>query len=395
MLSSATAQDVFQELRFRESVQKAMESVQQILETTRNPRLPEDEDHVYDDKYALTEVLTNMVVAAEMNTLQALFNLGEDDDNAGDATARTDLFDQLWKTVNKDERSVTLRFEAQETTQFIKKVEDKVVTHERDVEEIEITEDGEETSSMWGSWGSQDKTQTKTTKTKISETIVLHHWKVGWQWRLVLFFGTDTESAITVVHRNSSRTFVSSKGTTSRSLYKDDRSPLERTTIFDPIDINLTWLLQTISQDNVSQFTIHRQDPQTCKTPRRNRDVEAAIEFLWTIQIWGDRVVSFFHNEMPNIEAYTTAQSNKYRDFLERNRQLAQTLFLPTLPLLENSTVLSDLDLGKLLEEQATGLEKANTKLRATLPEDDPRTLVSAVEAQLLVVSYHVQALVD
>jgi hypothetical protein len=119
LLSSTviTAHDDFIEWRFRASVENAVRSVEQILGTTRNPRLLEDEDHVYEDKYALAEFLTNTVVAAQMNVLGAF---GVTDE----------IFDELWKTVHEEKRSVTLRFQAEQSTRFVKEEEVKVVKME-------------------------------------------------------------------------------------------------------------------------------------------------------------------------------------------------------------------------------------------------------------------------
>lgn len=41
--------------RLHASVDKALQQVKSILDTTRNPRLAEHEEHKYDDKYALAE----------------------------------------------------------------------------------------------------------------------------------------------------------------------------------------------------------------------------------------------------------------------------------------------------------------------------------------------------
>jgi hypothetical protein len=146
LLSSScvfAAEDDFIDWRFRASVEKALRSVEQILGTTRNPRLLEDEDHVYEDKYALAEFLTNTIVAAQMNVLGALGLTDE-------------IFDELWKTVHEEKRSVTLRFQAELSTRFVKEEQVKVVTREKEVEEVEITDDGA-SSTRWGGKQGKDK----------------------------------------------------------------------------------------------------------------------------------------------------------------------------------------------------------------------------------------------
>ncbi|CAB9501293.1 expressed unknown protein [Seminavis robusta] len=370
-------EDYFQELRFRSSVEKAMRSVAQILETTRHPRLAQDEDHVYEDKYALAEFLTNTVIAAEMNTLEASLGFTKD------------VFDKVWTKVHDDKKSVTMRFQAEKTTRFLKDEEVSVVTGENEVEEVEITESGSEGSSFWGG---KNNEKTKTVKTKIRETVLQRHWKVGLKIQLVLFFGADTDHPIELLSRNSSRTFVTSG---SKKMGTEAPPSTDETTAnYGPSDINLTWLMQMISREKMSQFSINRDDNKTCKTPRRNEDVDAAVKFLLVMEAWASQVVTFFQGTVARMETYTTAQSKKYQSFMDDNHQVAESLFLPTLPLLENSTVLSDLDLGRLLNEQARRIDEANNRIESTLDDNDPTTLISAVEAKLIVASIHLKQLV-
>ena len=51
------------------TVAKALESVESILDTTRNPVLPEDAEHTYEDKYALAEFVVNSAIASYGNVL--------------------------------------------------------------------------------------------------------------------------------------------------------------------------------------------------------------------------------------------------------------------------------------------------------------------------------------
>jgi hypothetical protein len=88
-------------------VAKALKKVQTIIDITRHPRLAEDEEHVYDDKYALAEFLTNTAVAAQMNALERLGLTPE-------------LLQTVSGWVHNDNKSVTLRFQAQDTCTFLK-----------------------------------------------------------------------------------------------------------------------------------------------------------------------------------------------------------------------------------------------------------------------------------
>ena len=63
----------FHERRFHQQVENALVSVKRILDTTRNPRLAhEEEEHSYEDKYALAALLTNTALVSHMTVLERL-----------------------------------------------------------------------------------------------------------------------------------------------------------------------------------------------------------------------------------------------------------------------------------------------------------------------------------
>jgi hypothetical protein len=98
----------FSEQQFKQKMNVALESIRRVLDTTRclpsvsvltvrNPILPEDVPHKYQDKYQLAEFLTNTALAGQMNCLDSL-GLG--------ATGLKTL--KEWSK----ERAITLRFES-------------------------------------------------------------------------------------------------------------------------------------------------------------------------------------------------------------------------------------------------------------------------------------------
>jgi hypothetical protein len=58
--------------QFRRDVDNAMQSVQQILEMNRMPCLAHEMDHTYDDKYTLSEFMTNTAMSALMTVLERM-----------------------------------------------------------------------------------------------------------------------------------------------------------------------------------------------------------------------------------------------------------------------------------------------------------------------------------
>jgi hypothetical protein len=95
----------YQEHRFQAQVRSALATVRTLLENERQPHLPSEVPHQYIDKYLLAEFLTNTSFAALLNALQLL--------GISNAVLHT-LID--WAK----QRSVTLRFTAEERCEFVR-----------------------------------------------------------------------------------------------------------------------------------------------------------------------------------------------------------------------------------------------------------------------------------
>lgn len=117
----------FDEEKFRFQVDKALKTVSTILDTTRNPRYAEEQDHVYEDKYALADIMTNTAIASYINILER-FGLGES------------KLRQLCRVVHQDKRSVTLRFATEDSCSFLKEKDVKIYTHGEVEHVVETTE---------------------------------------------------------------------------------------------------------------------------------------------------------------------------------------------------------------------------------------------------------------
>jgi hypothetical protein len=117
--SPTTMQNSFEESRFRRQVDVALDKVRTILHTTREPQYPEEVFHKYDDKYMLVDFLTNTALAAEVNCLEMI---GLNPKNLG-----------AMREWGKD-RSVTLRFKAEERCVFDKSKERKIEGPEHVIE---------------------------------------------------------------------------------------------------------------------------------------------------------------------------------------------------------------------------------------------------------------------
>ena len=240
----------------------------------------DDEDvHTYDDKYALAEFLTNTGIAAKMN---AFGRLGLD----------ADKLQQVVEWVHQDKQSVTLRMEATDTCQFLKEH-----TVELPMGQHQMTREVETTSGSLFGMGTASKTET--IKTKVATRVKEYHWKVGVQYRLVVFRGNDPAgTALELQSRAASTVLVTSGGQQTHKSHHKPVSPLNERTVHPPIDLNLTWFFQRISPKQLEcQFAIDRDSIKalkTCKTPRRNDDVDAAVQFDKSLFEWTQKTRTFF-----------------------------------------------------------------------------------------------------
>jgi hypothetical protein len=299
------------------AVDKALSQVRRILDHTRHPRLSEyTDDHTYSDKFALAEFCTNAAVAAQMNALE---RLGLDAEKLRTVAG--------W--VHDDKKAVTMRLEAKDSCTFFKERDVDVVTGEREIETTTVTSpntappssasSGGFLSSMAGvvsgsspapsaSASSPVATtnKTETTKVKVVTKVKEYHWKIEVSYRLVIFAGADAASnPLELQSRSTSAFIVTSGGQAHHPAGIVPRGhtnnkppmPIPELSIHPPIDVNLTWFfLQIEPKEQICRFRIDRESVKshrTCKTPRRNDDVDAAFEFYQRLHDWGKLVQGY------------------------------------------------------------------------------------------------------
>lgn len=102
----------YDETSFKERVQRALEVTRRVLDVNKNPKIPSEVFHQYEDKYTLAESITNVAVAAQLNCLESL----------GLTDKKLSVL-QGWVQENS---SVTVRLQAQEECSFLREVERKV-----------------------------------------------------------------------------------------------------------------------------------------------------------------------------------------------------------------------------------------------------------------------------
>jgi hypothetical protein len=374
----------FNEQVFRSSVDKALETVKQILEVNRKPLLAEKVDHQYEDKYELAESMTNIAIIAQLNCLEKL-----------------GLTPKVLKEIDQSQNT-TLRFKASETCTFLKEQTVDVPMYDT----YSKTEESQTTkgNSFFGS-------TSKTTIQNVVKHVKEYHWRIEVQWEISIISGNNMKQKQIVQNRNSSMIVVT----------QSKRAPIEEIRDHEPADLSLTWLLQQIDIEIMSSsFHIHRE---TAKTPRRNDQVENALQFLHSLSDW-----------VSNVRFHFTVRLQQ--DIVEENNPVfppasinsntikscsAVGIFIPILPLMEqqnkdteaptvnvtteaiSSLTLSDnLNKGpmlpgndyiKLLNEQVRSIEEKIQSLQRAFPSAMLVKIISVAEASVVVLCEHSQYL--
>jgi len=400
----------FQEDQFRRRVDKALKTVATILDTTRTPRYAEEQDHQYDDKYELANFMTNTAIASYINVLERM-GLG------------AEKLQKLCDAVHQEKRSVTLRFAAEDSCVFLLEKDVNVLSHDTE----HVVKSTTETSGVLGG------TKTQTVSSKVERKVREYHWDVGVTYKLFCFVGNDPEKDPILLEERSSSTTIITTGTKT--------SPVPVKTVHPFVDVNLTWLLQQIkTEKQVCQFEIDRSK-DTCRTPRRNEDIDAAFAFFADFKKWSAMCYQHFRNR---IEASILGKHEEehVRSRVEKSilgRQTATSespaakppslaslnaegVFCPILPLFEEprevagtasreedskslvlltrsgdsatSPLLSVGDIDKFLNEQIRQLDDGKVSMGKMFPaSDEADKIITATEASLALLWHHTQFL--
>mmetsp|Transcript_37204 Transcript_37204/g.54779 ORF Transcript_37204/g.54779 Transcript_37204/m.54779 type:complete len:923 (+) Transcript_37204:98-2866(+) len=221
-------------LGIKQNVEKAVADVRKALDATRNPRHPEDVPHTYDDKFAIVELVTRAALTTQLNTLANGFALSQD------AIAKLQA--------ERGNQTVTLRFNSSTSNTFKEtktREEESATRHEKQ-----------------GVFG-------KTTYKSVT-TITEHYWDYTVSWAVSAYIGNDVDNPLMLLSRTGSHIIM------TRS--KEPLNPLKEKQAFDPIDVEITWLLEALRTDGSGcvDFSINPADP-LCHTPRRNEEVAAIL----------------------------------------------------------------------------------------------------------------------
>ena len=347
----------FQDYQFRAAVDEALTTVRKILETTKHPARAADVPHVYDDKYGLVEAASKAALVATSNALEVFGASGAALDgmrNWVKANKVTFFFFLSPLDLTESSQSVSIQLVSEERCKFVKKV-----VREEESKTKHVTE-----------WSDGDK-RTYKTLTTIEEWI----WTFTVEYKLVGFCGADPDKRVVLQGRTGEVDIVTTT----------DKSPRPETRVVDPIEVNVTWLLR-----DAAAFKIDRS-AKSCRTPRRNADVEAALRAFEALHAWCARVAAYFQSSVFSAQAL---------DKLDMGAINAGGVFVPLVPLLlpptggaeqKTGALLPAADQQAFIDEQKRSLEAKLTALGKAFA--DEKKLVTGAEAMLLSAAAHVQAI--
>jgi hypothetical protein len=332
--------------------------VRKILDTTKHPARAADVPHTYDDKYGLVEQASKAAIVATANALEVFGVSGAALDGMRNWVKANKVKKGFFFRRSETERIfLTVGFNsfaiAEERCKFIKKV-----VREEESKTKHVTE-----------WSDGDK-RTDKTVTTIEEWI----WKFDVEYKLIGFCGADPDKRVVLQGRTG----------TVEIITTTDKSPRPETRVVDPIEVNITWLLR-----DAAAFKIDRS-AKSCRTPRRNADVEAALNAFEALHSWCARVASYFQSSVFSAQALDKLDMGSIND---------NGVFVPFVPLMlppsgadaKSGTLLPAQDQQAFIGEQKRSLDAKLTALGKSFA--DEKKLVTGAEAMLLSAAAHIQAI--
>ena len=274
--------------RVHGQIEKALESVKRVLDSTRNPTYAADVNHSYGDKYELAEFLTQAAVGGYQDSMGMMgtFDMSKISE---------------WLKAGKQ---VSLRYQVEKNCTFIKSAKREVENATKYVTEYK------------NSGSSSTSTRTDKTITTITEWF----WSYEVQHKLFLYPGNDPNISISLSDVSCANK-IDLKTTT-------EDSPYPKNSISDPVDVTITWLLE---HTNVA-FKIDRS-PTSCRTPSNNPSVALAIAFAEEISMWSNAVQTAI-SEVFSVQETHLSESKE----VTLSDCLHKEAFIPVIPILENNS---------------------------------------------------------
>ena len=290
--------------------------------------------HTYQDKFGLAEFLTNVAIASQMNVLDVLgvdeekFRLMHGIVNGSNVSSGENGLDfSPYANCNQ----LILRFAAEENC--VKIEQDETVA----TEEIIAGTPGKLTRRK----SNDGMREGPFFKKRMKEKEDSNHWKLTVDYSIRVLAKTSSRSHDTGSTRTKTAAPqkdtppISLKSRTAETILhtvSDAPRPLQSKVIRDHIDFDLTWLFQNISNEDFScNFEIDQSHKQ-CYTPRRNKDIDAAVKYFSELEGWCHDICTYFlKGTCWNVDS----QSNAIESRLNLDSINSEEVFVPVLPIFE------------------------------------------------------------
>lgn len=251
------APDALQRHNIETKISQALEKVKQLLGAEKSPQIAGDVHHDYEDKYLLVERATNMAAAAELNCFGML-----------------GLTPQQLSTLKQwtSGQEVSLRFKAKEQCNFLREETREEEAPRKHVEEVSVG-------------GVLRSAITSKVVTKITE----YFWNFETNYVLEAFKGVGAEEADRMVIWSRQGQVELKTSAKSPAPHPEVRSPAVNK------EVNISWLLRTLSDPATPTFSIDRT-VKSCKTPRRNQDFDKAYAHFMALSNWTMYVADYINH---------------------------------------------------------------------------------------------------
>jgi len=352
-------------MSFRSKVELAIAEAKKVLGNARNPVIPANLSHTFDDKYHLADISTRTAISAIRNSL----------DHATNGSFSKCLPQMLkWYRANK---TVIMRTSAEEKCAF---TQTTVTDVKSNTSHMSAT-----TSTLFGTSVSQSFTITKVTE---------HEWHYQVDWETFVYPGDEGISS-------SSKAVLASSSSSTSLITRSDKpiTPrlLHRAAIAEEVD--LTWLLKALggsaaAADGIGEaavtFSIDRSNEKTCHTPRRNAQVAEALSFFQLLTFYKSTVQNYLM-QVDSVAEIKERPAGTYDAICTAAGQLFDPL--PAAFVLEEKgggtgkgAVLTPADIEAVLQRQCDLLDDALVRVMPSIP---PATSLFNDETVRMVLGYH------
>jgi hypothetical protein len=335
----------FNEQVFRKKVSNCLSIATQVLERNKHLDTPDNVSHRYEDKYLVADYLTNAGIISYLN---CLVKLGVSPEQLGQ------FLD--WAST----QSVTLNFKVVDKCEFVKEIkrdEEDATKYKTEVAGFAV-----------GSFTS-----------KVIRTITEYEYRYSATYELVAFRGVGASASdrIQLMTRSATQKIIRS----SQSFPYPEKSMKE-------FDVNISWLLRTVSRESKEvTFAVDRKH-KDCRTPSRNKDIEGALEFFGRFKNWTDRVAGYLRNEFFNIELTHSSKTVK-PDLSAIN---TESILVPVVPLVVDPEAdTAEPGSGKAIEDTTSpasvSSNNSSSAVQASVPSNSAVTYRGSATVQSVTLS--------